>query len=62
MKKLWKAINDYAMKIINHEKKKIIPLKSEELKSYLNHINCYICQKEFGDINDKKYCKVNDYW
>ena len=46
------------MKIINYEKKEMIPLANEEKESYENQKICYMCEKEFSI--DKKY-KVRDY-
>ena len=46
------------MKIINYEKKKIIPLTNGEKEAYENQKNCYICEKEFcTDNNNKKEFK-----
>ena len=36
MEKFWKDLKDQAMKIINNEKKEIIPLTNEEKESYEN--------------------------
>ena len=42
------------MKIINYEKKEMIPLTDEENESYVKQKVCYICKKEFNtDENDK---------
>ena len=46
-------------KIINCEKKDMIPLTKEEEEYYNNQKVCYICKKEF--INDTKECKVRDH-
>ena len=46
------------MKIINYEKKEMIPLANEEKESCENQKICYMCEKEFSI--DKKY-KVRDY-
>ena len=60
MKKFSKDLRTHATKIINYEKKKIIPLTTEE-KIYHNEQEiCYICKKEF-DTNDKKNYKVRDH-
>ena len=60
MKKFSKDLRTHATKIINYEKKKIIPLTTEE-KIYQNEQEiCYICKKEF-DTNDKKNYKVRDH-
>ena len=59
-------LKDEAMKIINYEKKEMIPLTNEEKESYENQDVCYICEKEFcTNKNNKKefksYCKVRDH-
>ena len=60
MKKFSKDLRIHATKIINYEKKKIIPLTAGE-KIYHNEQEiCYICKKEF-DTNDKKNYKVRDH-
>ena len=60
MKKFSKDLREHASKIINYEKKKMIPLTTEE-KSYHNKQKiCYICKKEFNN-NDKKNYKVRDH-
>ena len=59
MKKFCKDLREHATKIINHEKKKMIPLTTEE-KIYHNKKEiCYICKKDF-DKSDKKH-KVRDH-
>ena len=35
------------MKIINYEKKEVIPLTKEEKNSYKNQEACHICEKKF---------------
>ena len=45
------------MKIINHEKKDIIPLTKEEKESYEKQQICYICEDEFVQIKIKKNLK-----
>ena len=52
MEKFCKDLRDQAMKIINYEKKEIIPLTNEEKESYEKQKVCYICKKEFS--TDKK--------
>ena len=59
MKKCCKDLREHATRIINYEKKKVIPLTTEE-KIYHNEQEiCYICKKEF-DTSDKKNYKVRD--
>ena len=60
MKIFCKDLKDQATKIINYEKKKMIPLANEEKESYENQKVCYICEKEFcTDKNIKKEFKLN---
>ena len=54
-----KDLKDQAMKIINHEKKKIIPLTDEEKEVHENQKICYICEKEFcTDKNNEQEFKL----
>ena len=57
---LSKDLREQTMKIINYEKKQMIPLTNEEKKSYENPKICYLCEKEFS--THKKYCKVRDHY
>ena len=52
MERFYKDLWDQAMKIIDYEKKEIIPLTDEEKESYEKQKVCYICEKEFN--TDKK--------
>ena len=60
MKKFCKDLRMHVIKIINYEKKKMIPLKIKEKIRYNEQEICYICKKEF-DNNDKKHYKVRDH-
>ena len=60
MKKFCKDLKEDATRIINHEKKKIIPLTKEEKVNYNDQKVCYICKKEF-EKSDKKHHKVRDH-
>ena len=60
MKKFCKDLRTHATKIINYEKKKMIPLTIKEKIHYNEQGICYICKKEF-DTNDKKNYKVRDH-
>ena len=60
MKKFCKDLRTRATKIINHEKKKMILLTTEEKIHYNKQKICYICKKEFNN-NDKKNYKVRDH-
>ena len=59
MKMFCKDLKDKAMKIINYEKKEMIPLTDEEKETHENKKNCYICEQEFcTDENNKKVFKL----
>ena len=60
MKKFCKDLKEHATRIINYEKKKIIPLTKEEKINYNDQKVCYICKKEL-DKNNKKHYKVRDH-
>ena len=60
MTKFSKDLREHATKIINHEKKDMIPLTKKEEENYNNQKVCYICKKEF-DKSDKKHYKVRDH-
>ena len=57
MKKFCKDLREHATKIVNYEKKKMIPLTIKEEIDHNKQKICYICKKEF-DKNDKKHYKV----
>ena len=66
MKMFCKDLKDQAMKIINYEKKEMIPLTDEEKESYENQKVCYICEKELCTDKEnkkefKKMQKVRDH-
>ena len=62
MKKFCKDLRKHATKIINYEKKEMIPLTKKEEKNHNKQNVCHICRKEFNtDDNDKKYHKVKDH-
>ena len=56
IKKCCKDLREHATKIINYEKKDMIPLTKEEEENYNNQKVCYICKKEF-DKSDKNIIK-----
>ena len=61
MKNFCLDLKEHATKIINYEKKEIIPLTKEEKNRYNQQRVCYICKKLFStDDNNKKYHKVKD--
>ena len=60
MKLFCEDLKDQAMKIIDYEKKEMIPLTDEEKESYENQEICHICEKEFcTDENNKKFKKMH---
>ena len=59
MKIFCKDLKNQAMKIINYEKKEMVPLTTKEKEPYKNQKICRVCEKEFStDNKDKKYHKV----
>ena len=60
MKKFSKDLREHTSKIIDYEKKKIIPLTTEEKIYHSRQKICYICKKEFSN-NEKKNYKVRDH-
>ena len=60
MKRFCKDLKEHGTRIINYEKKKIIPLTKEEEINYNDQQICNICKKEF-DKSDKKHHKVRDH-
>ena len=60
MKKFCKDLREHATKIINYEKKDMIPLTKKEEENHNNQNVCYIYKKEFN-TNDKKNYKVRDH-
>ena len=61
MKKFCKDLREHAMKIINYEKKRMVPLTTKEEICYNKQKICYICKKEFNNNDDKKQQKVKDH-
>ena len=63
MEKFCKDLRELATKMINYEKKEIIPLTKKEKKKHNKQEVCYICRKELNtDDSDKKYHKVRDHY
>ena len=70
MERFCKDLRENALKIIDYEKKEIMPVTDEENNSYKKQKVCFICKKQFntddddddddGDNDDdnKKYHKV----
>ena len=64
MKRFCKDLREHATKIINCEKKDMIPLTKKEEENYNNQKICYICKKVFitSDTTElKKNHKVRDH-
>ena len=62
MEKFCKDFRELAMRVVKYEKKEMVPLTDEEIKSYEKQNVCYICKKRFStDALDKKYYKVRDH-
>ena len=60
MKMFCKDLKDQAKKIINYEKKEMIPLTDKEKEAHENQKIYYICEQEFcTDKNNKKEFKLN---
>ena len=62
MEKFCKDLREHATKIINYEKKEMIPLTKKEEKNHNKQKVCYIYKREFNkDDSDKKHHKVKDH-
>ena len=63
MKTFCESLREHTKNITDFEKKKMLPLTKEELKSYQDAKVCYICGKRFLKkfTNDKNYRKVGDH-
>ena len=62
MKNFCLDLREHATKIVNYEKKEMIPLTKKEKKKHSKQEVCYICKKGFStDDNNKKYHKVRDH-
>ena len=62
-KKFCESLREHAKIIIDPEKKKILPLTTEKLKSHQDARNCYICGKRILQKlpKNKDYRKVGDH-
>ena len=62
MKKFCEDLKKHVTRIINYEKKEMIPLTKKKEKKHNKQKKCYICKKGFStDDDDKKYHKVRDH-
>ena len=52
MKEFCRDLRKYAIKIINCNKKEVIPLTKKEESNYSKETNCYICKKGFINYED----------
>ena len=64
MKKFCKFWQEHAKNVIDFEKKEMLPLTKEEVKSQQDTKVCYICQKRILKkvSKSKHYPKVRDHW
>ena len=64
LKRFCTSLRENATKLINFEKKKMLPLTKKELKLHQDATDCYICGKRFlrKFVNDKDYWKVRDHF
>ena len=56
MKRFCKDLKEHATKLINCEKKVMVPLTKEEKEDYNNQKVCFICKKEFIDDKVRDHC------
>ena len=62
MKQFCLDLREHATKIINYEKKEIVPLTKKEEKKRNKQKVCHVYKKRFSiDDNNKKYHKVRDH-
>ena len=59
IEKFCKDLREHAMRIVNYEKKEMVPLTDKEIESYEKQNICHICKKEFStDKNDENTFKL----
>ena len=58
MKRFCKDLREHATKIVNCEKKDMIPLTKKEEKNYNNQKVCYICKREFITSDTTEHKKI----
>ena len=63
MKKLCESLREHTMKIVDFEKKKMIPLTSEPQELHEKTKISYICKEKFKHkyTNDKNYRQIKDH-
>ena len=62
MERFCKVFKTHATKIINYDKKEIIPLTYKENKSDKKQKVCYICKKRFSTNDDTNLVSLSLYW
>ena len=63
IQKICTSLREHAKNVIDFEKKKMLPLTKEELKSSQDGKECHICRKKILQkfAKDKNYRKVRDH-
>ena len=63
MKKFCESLREYAMEMINFEKKKMVPQHNEQQQMHEKPKICCICKRALIQkyAKDKKYCNVRDF-
>ena len=61
MKNFCLELKEHGTKIINYEKKEMIPLTKKEEKKHNKREVCHICKKRFSTDDNNKICKVRDH-
>ena len=62
LKKFIKDFKKHVIRIINYEKKEVIPSTKKEQKMHTKAKACHICKEGFNtDVNNEKYHKVKDH-
>ena len=62
MKKFCEDLKKHVERMINYEKKEMIPLTKKEQKMHDETKACHICEERFStDVNNEKYHKVRDH-
>ena len=56
MKNFCLDLKEHATKIINYEKKEMIPLKKKVQKKHIKQKVCHICKKVFSTVDNNKKC------
>ena len=59
MKNFCLDLREHATKIINYEKKEMIPLTKEEKRAHHIQRRCYICKKQFSTDDNNKQAPGN---